>query len=140
MTLFPSVDEELIDDEELPIAKEWAWDFTTNDFKLKNNKPYLVEGVEAVQIWAYKALLTERFKHSIYSWDYGSELEDLIGSGFTQAATELEVKRLVDECLMVNPYIEGVSDFTVTTNDETLEISFTLSTVYGDVEVDNIAY
>lgn len=140
MTLFPSINEEDIEEEDLPIIKEWAWDFAKGDFALKNNKPYLVEGKEAVKIWAYKALLTNRFKYSVYSWDYGSELESLIGSGFTQSATESEVERMVEECLMPNSYIEGVTNFEINSKNEQLIVSFTLVTIYGEVEVSDIAY
>jgi hypothetical protein len=134
--IFPFVEpqtEEINGD--LPIAKEWAWDFTNNDFALKNSKPYLIEGLEAVKVWVYKALLTERFKHIFYSDDYGSELTSLIGSGFSQAAAESEAKRLIEEALMPNPYIEGTRDITVKFDNESLSIEFVLETVYGLTEV-----
>lgn len=135
--IFPYVEPSVVEETspDLPLAKEWAWDFTTNDFKLINNKPYLVEGIEAVKIWAYKSLMTDRFKHTYYSWEYGSELNSLIGSGFSHAAVELEAKRLVDEALMSNPYIESVRDFNISFSGDTLSVEFVLDTVYGQTEV-----
>jgi hypothetical protein len=134
--IFPFVEpvtEEVVDD--LPLAKEWAWDYDTNDFKLKNNKPYTVEGLEAVKVWTYKALHTERFKHPIYSWNYGSELMSLIGSGFSSAAVESEAMRMIEETLSPNEYINGISNLTVTFDQDSLSLEFVLDTVYGEIEV-----
>ena len=142
MSIFPFLDntEELTVVSQLPPAREWAWDIELNDFKLKNGKPYIVEGNEAVKIWAYKALKTDRFKHSVYSWNYGSELNSLIGSGYTLAAAELEAKRLIEECLMENPYIESIEAVTVEMQDDTLNITYSLSTIYGSTGVITNAY
>ncbi|MCM3599399.1 DUF2634 domain-containing protein [Robertmurraya korlensis] len=134
--IFPYVEpitEEITED--VPLAKEWAWDFEKNDFLLKNNKMYLVEGLEAVKIWTYKALLTERFKHDVYSWDYGSELVSLIGSGYSSAAVETEARRMIEEALSGSPYINGLTGLEVTFDQETLTIEFVLDTIYGETEV-----
>jgi hypothetical protein len=142
VSIFPFVEpvEDVSLTEDLPNPKEWAWDFERNDFLLKNNKPYLVEGLEAVKIWAYKALMTERFKHEFYSWEYGSEIYSLIGSGFTSAAVESESQRLVGEALQPNPYITGVNKFEVNFDGDTLEIEITIETVFGETEVRSSAY
>ncbi|PEL12661.1 DUF2634 domain-containing protein [Bacillus sp. AFS017336] len=141
MSIFPFVDdtENIISTEELPLYKEWAWDFDLNDFKLNNGKPYLVEGEEAIKIWAYKALITERFKYTVYSWDYGSELNSLIGSGFSNEAVEIETERMIKEALLVNPYITDITDTSITAEDDVVNISFTLGTIYGDTEVSLVA-
>jgi hypothetical protein len=138
MSIFPFVESDVEDiglDENSPIPKEWAWDFESNDFLFKNNKPYLVEGLEAVKIWAYKALSTERFKHEVYSWDYGSEINSLIGSGFTRAAVELEVPRLIWEALQPNPYITSINDIKINFDGDSLSIELTIKTTFGEVEV-----
>lgn len=136
--IFPFVEndeDEAVEDEDLPLVKEWAWDFEKGDIALKNNKPYLVEGLEAVKIWVYKALMTDRFFYPFYSWDYGSELIDLIGSGYSPAALQMEAERLVEECLIENPYIEGINNLEATMDNDKLSVSFILVTIYGDVEV-----
>jgi Protein of unknown function (DUF2634) len=137
MSIFPFLDnvDEFASNEELPIAREWAWDFESNDFKLNNGKPFIVEGLEAVKIWTFKALRTDRFKHTVYSWEYGSEINSLIGSGFTSAAIESEVKRMIDEALMHIPYIVRIDNLIVTSDGDSLNISFSLDTVYGNTEV-----
>jgi hypothetical protein len=138
MSIFPFVESTIEDisvNENLSIPKEWAWDFESNDFLFKNNKPYLVEGLEAVKIWAYKALMTERFKHEIYSWGYGSEINSLIGSGFSRAAVELEVPRLIWEALQPNPNIISINDININFDGDSLSIELTIETIFGDVEV-----
>jgi hypothetical protein len=142
MSIFPFVESDVEDISvsiDLPIPKEWAWNFEKNDFLLKNNKPYLVEGQEAVRIWAYKALMTERFKHEFYSWEYGSEIYSLIGSGFTRAAVDSEVPRLVWEALQPNPYITSVNNLNINFDGDSLTVEITIETVFGDVEVNTSA-
>jgi hypothetical protein len=138
MSIFPFVEpvvDEVSPSTDLPIPKEWAWDFEKDDFLFKNNKPYLVEGLEAVKIWAYKALSTERFKHEVYSWDYGSEINSLIGSGFTRAAVEIEVPRLIWEALQPNPNITSINDLIINFDGDSLTIELTIETTFGEVEV-----
>jgi hypothetical protein len=142
VSIFPFVESDVQDIEvstDLPIPKEWAWDYEKNDFLLKNNKPYLVEGLEAVKIWAYKALSTERFKHQVYGWEYGSEINSLIGSEFSRAAVESEVPRLAWEALQSNPYITGVNDFIIEFDGDSLSIELTIETTFGDMEVSTSA-
>lgn len=133
--IFPFVEPEEETVSDLPTAKEWAWDFERNDFAYINNKPYLVEGKEAVKIWAFKALNTERFKHEFYSWDYGSEVNRLIGSGLTKEAIEIEIERLVEEALLTNEYITGINNFNAQIQDDSLSVELTIETVYGETEV-----
>jgi hypothetical protein len=141
VSIFPFVesDVDVIPSTDLPIPKEWAWDFEKNDFLLKNNKPFIVEGLEAVKIWAYKALMTERFKYEFYSWEYGSEINSLIGSGFSHAAVELEAQRLVEETLQPCAAILSVSDFKIEFDGDSLILELTIETIFGDMEVSTSA-
>jgi hypothetical protein len=141
VSIFPFIEpeEDVLLSEDLPIPKEWAWDFERNDFLLMNNKPYLVEGLEAVRIWAYKALMTERFKYEVYSWEYGSEIYSLIGSGFTRSAVDSEVPRLVWEALQPNPYITSVNNININFDGDSLTVEIIIETIFGDVEVNTSA-
>lgn len=138
-SIFPFIDvsDETIAEqtEELPTPTEYAWDFEKNEFIIKDGRFVVVEGLEAIKIWIYKTLQTPRFRYAIYSDDYGQDLEDLIGSSFTKAAVESEVKRMIYEALMANPYIEGIEDVEITFDGDTLEISCTVATAYGEVSI-----
>lgn len=138
MSIFPQASNVEIDNistvEVLPLYKEVAWDFINNSPILVNNEPMIVEGNEAIKVWIHKALLTERFKYEIYSWDYGSEIETLINKGFTKSLIVSEVERYISEALLINEYILSVDSIDVNFNDDTLKVDISVSTIYGEVE------
>ena len=47
----------------LPLFKEYAYDFANNCLLLKDGQTYLADGNEALRIWIFKALFTERFRY-----------------------------------------------------------------------------
>lgn len=117
------------------IPKEYAWDFENNDFKRIDGKFVIVEGVEALKIWIWKALHTVRMKYSIYSDTYGHELDSLIGQVFSHGLIQSEAKRLVWDCLKINPYITSIENFTAKSDRDMLKISFTAITDQGEVDI-----
>ncbi|WP_258525873.1 DUF2634 domain-containing protein [Paenibacillus sp. YN15] len=121
---------------ELPLFREYAWDYGSGQMKLVNGAPVVVEGQEALQVWIYKALHTARYRYLGYSPYYGSELEKLVGSAYTPGATQLELARYVREALTVNPYITGVPRVEASFRGNRLEGSVTVDTIYGEVKVD----
>ncbi len=138
MSIFPfidSIEDVRVISVSLPVPKEYAWDFEDREFVREDGKIVIVEGGEAIKVWIYKALLTARYRWPIYSWNYGSELETLIGTSYSRAATQSEAKRYVEECLLINPYIKGIKDLQTSFQAEKLIISFTAITDYGEVIV-----
>ncbi len=101
----------------------------------RGGSPHIVMGADAVLSWIYRALQVVRYRHEIYTWSYGNECETLIGTAYTDDLKQAEAARYVCECLLVNPYIEAVSDVVVSFNGEVLVISCTAMTVYGEVSV-----
>ena len=73
-----------------------------------------MEGNEALRIWIFKALITERFRYTAYDSAFGSEIHTLIGSPSHSEVVKSEIKRFIIEALMVNPYISEISDFVFT--------------------------
>ncbi len=130
--MFPFIDEEALSaqGEEATLPKEYVIDFTTGQLTGR-----IAEGIEAVKVWAWLALQTPRYRYYIYSWDYGQEYESLIGQGFSAGYTSMELERMTEECLSVNPYIEGIENFTCEKEEERVQLSFTLVTTLGDTEV-----
>lgn len=137
MSLFPfiSYKEENIIDEPLPLYKEIDFDFKTHDIKLVNGSPVIVEGNEAIKVWIYKALLVPRYQYLIYSWDYGSELLELIGKAYTRGLTESEASRYIQEALLINPYISEVDVNSCSFVGDALSASISVKTIYGEVIV-----
>ena len=139
MSLFPSIQPQSVKTgTELKLYKEVKWDFENNIPVFKNGSPVIVTGKEAVLIWAWKALHTPRFRYEIYTWDYGCEVESLIGRPFTDELKQAEAARYVRECLLINPYITEISDVSVSFGDGTLNISCTIETVYGEVQIGDV--
>lgn len=139
MNIFPFIDPQEIKIEEpkIPLAKEWAWDFERLEYKTKNGKMYLVTSKEAVKIWLWKLFSTARYRYLIFNWDYGSELESLIGRGYTQEYLNSEAERYVKESIEYNlkDYVTEVKDIAVSFEKSTLTIEFTARTLYGEVSV-----
>lgn len=119
----------------LPVAREVAWNFEQDRPIFSHGEPVMVEEGEAVKVWCYHALKVARGRLAIYSRDYGNELESLIGQPYTSAVKESEALRYVREALAPNPYVTGVTEATVTFEDGGLEIRCKLETVYGEVDV-----
>lgn len=120
----------------LPMCREVAWDFERGKPLFSAGRPLVVSGAEAVRVWIWKALNTARFRHDIYTWDFGCEAEELVGKPFTPAVKESEAVRYVKEALEPNPYITDVRQVDVTFSGTELTISCAVSTIYGEVQVD----
>lgn len=114
---------------------EVAWDYENNVPIFKNGSPVLVEGKEAVLVWAWNALHTPRFRYEIFTWAYGNEVEGLIGQPFTDELKRAEATRYIRECLMINPYITDVGNISVSFENGGLTAECTISTVYGEVNL-----
>ena len=122
---------------DLPVPKEYAWDFATDRFIYDaDGKHRIVEGDEAIKIWIYKALSTERFRYLAYSWQYGIELRPFLGKVMGVQQRYSEIKRVIVECLMVNPYIKSIDNIDIQHEGDTVAISISLTTIYGEVHVD----
>ena len=137
MSLFPfisNVDEVKLDNS-FPLYREVAWDFKRDVPILENGDFKIVEGNEAIKVWVYKALLVPRYNYSIYSWNYGSELMDLIGKAYTPQLTKSEAKRYIEEALKINPYILDVNVIDTDFKDSVLSANVKITTIYGESEV-----
>ena len=137
MSLFPFISntDEIKVDNSFPMYKEIAWDFKRNTPIIQNGDFKIVEGNNAIKVWVYKALSTPRYNYSIYSWDYGSELMDLIGKAYTPQLTKSEAKRYIEEALKINPYILDVNVIDTDFKDSILSANVKITTIYGESEV-----
>ena len=122
--------EDELQEEEEYYPREYEIDFKTG--KLTGR---IVEGAKALAMWAFLALQVDRYTFYTYSWDYGSELKELIGHPFSDEYIKSEVTRMITECLTVNPYISGIENLEISKGDDLLHINFVLLTDYGEEEV-----
>lgn len=84
----------------------------------------------------YKILNTERYQYPIYSWNYGIELIDLYGEETSYVLPEL--KRRITEALITDDRINSVDGFDFSVNRGEILCTFTVHTVFGEVEVEKV--
>lgn len=138
MSIFPFIDPDVlaaVQDNTLPMFREYAYDYENNRLLLRDGQTYLVEGNEALRIWIFKALDTARFRYTAYDSDYGSEIDTLIGKAINSSMILPELKRFIIEALMVNPYIEELSNFQFVQSGSGVLVNFDCATVYGKDQI-----
>lgn len=135
MGLFPFVTEEevaLVTPEVTASSiREYEIDFKTGQLTGR-----IVEGVDALCVWAYLALQVKRYHWVIYSWYYGAEYFNLIGGSYSDSYLKSEVQRYMEECLFENEHITGIENLEVSHIKDKLTIKFTLVTDIGSKEVE----
>lgn len=124
---------EVAPDIELPVFKELAFDFETGQLKTKGGQYYYVEKNEALKVWIWKALNASRFTYLAYSSDYGNEIYTLIGRYLAKQLLFSELKRMIGEALLCNPYITSLTDFQIEQKGSKVECLFAVNTIYGSV-------
>nr|DAN39456.1 MAG TPA: Protein of unknown function (DUF2634) [Bacteriophage sp.] len=125
--------------EEIPIFKEYAIDFKTGEYiKDENNDIKVLEKNEALKVWIFKALKTERFRYTdVHSDNYGSELETNIGTVYQKSVKDALMINQIRDTLLVNPYILECYNFEISNEDEYVpQITFNVKTVYGELEME----
>lgn len=110
--------------------KEYELDFVAGQLTGE-----VLEGKEALKVWIYKTLLTKRYKHVIYSWDYGQDLEELIGQDYEKGLIRSEVERRIKDCLLIHPHIKECNNFNIRLQQDQLHVDFTVNTAYGEVSI-----
>ena len=116
---------------DLPLFREYDWNFEDDTFRYNSSgKRIALEGDEALKIWVYKALKTERNQYLAYSTRYGIELKPFIGKVMSVGERYSELKRVIIECLMVNPYIKSIDSIEFDANGDKVDCQIELTTIY----------
>ena len=121
----------------LPIPKDIAIDFETGNPIIENNDFVIVEMDEAIKVWCYYALKINKDRFIIYSPNYGSTLEEMIGNNYVDD-DKYELEKKVNDCLLISPYIKSIDKVEVEFDSETGELSgdIYITTIYSEgVEV-----
>ena len=139
MSILPSFLQELSDTKTIKeddsqvvkVPREYGIDFATGQLTGK-----IVEGLEAIKVWIWLCMHTERFRHAIYSADYGTSLEQYIGHMLSEEYLNTDCESEITDALLINEYIESIEDFEAVRNSDSLNISFRVVTKFGSIEVD----
>lgn len=119
------------DSQVIKAPKEYGINFQTGQLTGK-----IVEGLEAIKVWIWLCMHTERFRHAIYSADYGTSLEQYIGHMLSEEYINTDCESEITDALLINEYIESIEDFEAVRNSDSLNISFRVVTKFGSIEVD----
>lgn len=120
----------------LPVAREVKWDYDRDCPIYIGGQPVMVERAEAVAVWAWNALHTERWRWVLFTRDYGNEIDSLIGQTWSDDYKRAEVRRYITECLLVSPYIKRLEHMDISFHDGKLTAVFDLISIYGMVKME----
>lgn len=118
-----SADLEVVDDVE-----------ATKTYKLSDEAIQgFIDNLEALKQSINKELNTEKYEYAIYSFDYGIELESLIGKDTEYV--KIELKRRIEECLLRDEHIISVDNFIYTGSGDEMLCKFDVNSIYGNVTI-----
>lgn len=92
----------------------------------------MTDGLDAVKQAAFKILQTDRYQYEIYSFNYGHELNRLIGGD--PRLVRSEASRMIREALLQDDRITSVSDIQVMIGEDSLMATFTVISDAGRFE------
>ena len=103
----------------------WIADPVTNRLRGRGDNWIAVR--QAVEV----VVNVERFKWQIYTPNYGTDYDGLLGTEPGYAASEL--RRRLEDAFLPDNRILGIRDYAYTFKDVSLTVTFTVDTVFGDV-------
>lgn len=139
-------DEEEVQEAPQPLVS-FLFDFKKGDFVKDDGKLIRITGKEALKQWIEKTIRTERYRYRVYLDDqgneveeYGTTIEDLIGTNYPRSFVEAELEREITESLTNHYAINNIQNwrferddstgamisFEVVTDDEVFEQEVTL--------------
>ncbi|RMD04900.1 DUF2634 domain-containing protein [Clostridium autoethanogenum] len=117
--------------EPLVLKGSYLFDFDKGEFvKNPDGTVKKCDKLIAYKQWCQMATLTDRGKF-LYSDSFGEEFYQLTGTGYSQEAIELEVKRMTAEALMVHPFTKDVTNFSFTWQNNG-ELYYTYTVITAD--------
>ena len=126
-----------IDDDDIEVteAEQGVYREYGIDFETGQLSGDMVEGIEAVKVWRWLALQTDRYVFEQYSWAYGNDLNTIIGSSPDPEYLALVAERTVTDLVKQNRHITGLHDFKIAIDGDKMAYSFVVETEFGEVEV-----
>lgn len=114
---------------------DWREEKPSKTYRLKGGRlEGMIDGLEAARQAAELMLSTERFEYAVYSDDYGAEFRELIGQ--RRSLIEADLERRIEEALMEDDRVTGISDFSMTFDGDCVRASFLLETIFGTIQME----
>ena len=118
----------------LPILTEYGYDFDKQQFLYdENGNIVTVTEDEALKVWIYKAILTERYRYLAYHDEYGITIEPYQGTMPNNVYTADRIRQNIREGLSINPYIAKINSITIEKREkDELIVSVDVTSIYSD--------
>lgn len=115
------------EEEKAAVGRSFVFDYDTKSFKITDGAVNECTGVTAVKQWIELLIRTLPGKYAVYDNDFGVSTDELIGYksvpiGFIYS----ELKREIEDGLMLNPSIDSMDNFTAIRDNGVLTVSFTV--------------
>ena len=129
--------------QELPLFREYkinALD-TKDDIEPseKDTNLIMLEGIEALKVWVYRALKTELDKYLIHTPNYGNRLREHLGTVYNETIKNAIIGQEIIDCLMVNPYLTNVYAFSFSYDiTRVLTVGFKVDSIYGSFILEGV--
>ena len=81
-----------------------------------------------------KILQTERYRYVIYDWNYGVELDGLIGKNTSYVIPEM--KRRIEDALLADDRVTAVTDFHFSQEGSSVAVDFLVHTIFGEMRAE----
>lgn len=118
-------------DADLEVTEEYE---TTKTYKLSSiDIQGNTDEIDALKQAIYKVLNTEKYEYPIYSFNYGIDLESLIGKD--SIYVKVELKRRIQEYLLQDERITSVDNFQYTVTGDSLLCIFDVKSIYGEITI-----
>ena len=114
-------------------------DLSSKTYKMNSNEKVYgkIDRLEAMEQAVLKILNTERYNYQIYSWSYGIEISDLIGK--PKNYVKVVIVERIKEALLQDERVIAVESFLFKDIDRrSLEVSFEVSTIFGDFKTQKV--
>lgn len=93
-----------------------------------------IDQIQAVKQAVFLILTTERYQWLIFSWNYGVELQNLIGKDPEYCIPEIEHR--IREALLQDDRITAVENFEFELNKRKVLTTFTVISIFGNINVE----
>lgn len=93
-----------------------------------------IDGLDSIKQAAELILATERYVYPVYSWNYGTELEGLVGNDYEYVVAES--RRRITDALLWDDRITKVTEFEFIKQDDALTVAFKVVTQYGNFNME----
>ena len=102
------------------------------DFNINRAKG-IFDKIKSLKQSIYKILSTKRYKYEIYDWNYGIEIDDLIG--MPKEYMKIEIENRIKDALSIDDRIEDVYNFKFSNlaNDKySFLVDFNVKSIFGE--------